>query len=166
MRPISPRRRLQAVSVCVSVFHKCHAAPPRDESLAMNSSAFSISTLGKSRDAIASRLALLLCAIFAFAFATAQSVANPPAATPVTEVAGHPAGAAAHAEEHHGLPSAAPTFGDRSKGAWVNSSMIVTWIVAGFVILFAQMATRRVRSACSSASSSRSLRPASSPARR
>ncbi|MEQ1850849.1 MAG: F0F1 ATP synthase subunit A [Chthoniobacteraceae bacterium] len=58
---------------------------------------------------------------------------------------GHSAGAA-HAEGHHGLPSAAPTFGDRSKGAWVNSSMIVTWIVALLIIGFAQYATRRIRS--------------------
>jgi len=56
------------------------------------------------------------------------------------------AGGGAHAETHHGLPAAAPTFGDRSLGAWVNSSMIVTWIVALLVIGFAQYATRRLRS--------------------
>jgi F-type H+-transporting ATPase subunit a len=53
--------------------------------------------------------------------------------------------AGGHAEAHHGLPAAAPTFGDRSKGAWVNSSMIVTWIVAALVIMFATFATRRIR---------------------
>ena len=118
----------------------------------MNSSAFSISTIGKSRASIATKLALLLCAIFAFAFAPAKTAANPPAATHAAETSGHGEGQAAHAEEHHGLPSAAPTFGDRSKGAWVNSSMIVTWIVAGLVILFAQIATRRVRSTADAAS--------------
>ena len=95
---------------------------------------------------------MLLCAIFAFAFVPAKSVANSPAPAHATETATHPAGQAAHAEEHHGLPSYAPTFGDRSKGAWVNSSMIVTWIVAGLVILFAQIATRRVRSTADAAS--------------
>ena len=64
-----------------------------------------------------------------------------------TAPAGADAHGAGHAAEHHGLPAAAPTFGDRSKGAWVNSSMIVTWIVAGLVVLFAQYATRRIRSA-------------------
>ena len=118
----------------------------------MNSSAFSNSKPAKTRASIAMRLALLLSAIFAFAFAPAKTAANPPAATHAAETSGHGEGQAAHAEEHHGLPSAAPTFGDRSKGAWVNSSMIVTWIVAGLVILFAQIATRRVRSTADAAS--------------
>jgi len=112
----------------------------------MNSSALSNSTLGKSRASIATGLSLLLCAVFAFAFAPAKSAANAPAPAHASEAASHGTEQSAHSEEHHGLPSAAPTFGDRSKGSWVNSSMIVTWIVAGLVILFAQSATRRVRS--------------------
>jgi F-type H+-transporting ATPase subunit a len=49
---------------------------------------------------------------------------------------------AAHEGEHHALPAKAPTFG----GSFINNSMIVTWIVAAGVILFAQFATRRIRS--------------------
>jgi F-type H+-transporting ATPase subunit a len=115
----------------------------------MNSPAFS--TLGKSRASIATRLALLLCAVLAFAFAPARIAANVPAGEHAAEATGHGEAHAEHAEEHHGLPSAAPTFGDRSQGAWVNSSMIVTWFVAGLVILFAQIATRRVRSTADAA---------------
>jgi F-type H+-transporting ATPase subunit a len=71
-----------------------------------------------------------------------------------TAIQGETAGehGAAHKTEHHGLPAAAPTFGDRSQGAWVNSSMIVTWIVALLVILFAQYATRRIRASTDAAS--------------
>ncbi len=105
----------------------------------MNSSAFS--TFGKSGRRHAAWLILTLCALLAFATAPAQG----------EEKHAAPAGTISHAAEHggghHGLPSAAPTFGDRAKGAWVNNSMIATWIVAGLVILFAQIATRRVRSA-------------------
>lgn len=116
----------------------------------MNSSAFS--TLGNSRASLATKIALVWCAVFAFAFAPARVAANAVVEEHAAATSGHAMGQAAHAEEHHGLPSAAPTFGERSKGAWVNSSMIVTWIVAGLVILFAQIATRRVRSAKDEAS--------------
>jgi F-type H+-transporting ATPase subunit a len=58
------------------------------------------------------------------------------------------AGAAEHAAdtahaEHHGLPSAAPQF---HLGPLVfTNSMLVTWIVALGLILFAQVATREVK---------------------
>lgn len=58
----------------------------------------------------------------------------------------HAEKAGAHAKAvHHGIAPAAPTFGDRSAGAWVNNSMIATWIVALLVIGFAQYATRKIR---------------------
>jgi F-type H+-transporting ATPase subunit a len=50
------------------------------------------------------------------------------------------AGAAAPA--HHGLPKDAPKFG----ASFINNSMIVTWIVAAGIIIFAQVATKRIRS--------------------
>jgi F-type H+-transporting ATPase subunit a len=43
---------------------------------------------------------------------------------------------------HHALPPAAPRFGD----SFINNSMIVTWIVAAAIIIFAQYATRKIRS--------------------
>jgi F-type H+-transporting ATPase subunit a len=47
---------------------------------------------------------------------------------------------------HHGLPSAAPEIPGLSIGPLqVTNSMIVTWIVALTVILFARMATRQIR---------------------
>lgn len=60
---------------------------------------------------------------------------------------GHAPGAPGHEAhaEAHGLPNAAPTFGKREEGAWINSSMIVTWIVALLVIWSAQRATRSIR---------------------
>jgi F-type H+-transporting ATPase subunit a len=106
----------------------------------------------------AARLLLLLSMLFAFSARPALAIVNKAAQQTagieylVSAPAAHgDAGAdhgAGHAAEHHGgLPSAAPTFGDRSRGAWVNSSMIVTWIVAILIIGFAQYATRRIRSA-------------------
>ena len=57
----------------------------------------------------------------------------------------HEAPAAAHgagaAEEHHGISPDAP----RIQGSFINSSMLVTWIVAGLIIFFAQRATRKIR---------------------
>lgn len=47
---------------------------------------------------------------------------------------------AAHATEHHGLPLYAPKV-----GSWVTSSMLVTWIVALGVILFARYAMRQIK---------------------
>ena len=52
--------------------------------------------------------------------------------------------AAAHAEEHHGLPLyAVPLF---EIGFFqVTNSMLVTWVVALFLIFFAQFATRNIK---------------------
>ncbi|MEO6785547.1 MAG: hypothetical protein ABI318_05375, partial [Chthoniobacteraceae bacterium] len=78
------------------------------------------STLRKSHRSFAAIFVLLLCALLSFTL-TAASAADEHTA------AGHAAAGASHeAAEHHGLPTAAPTFG----GSIVNSSMIVTWVVA------------------------------------
>jgi F-type H+-transporting ATPase subunit a len=46
-------------------------------------------------------------------------------------------------EEHHGLPAAAPTF---NLGPFlVTNSMIMTWIVALAIIIFARIATRNIK---------------------
>lgn len=49
----------------------------------------------------------------------------------------------AHAEEHHGLPPAAPRI--KLGPLTVTNSMIMTWIVAIAVIGFAQLATRNIK---------------------
>jgi F-type H+-transporting ATPase subunit a len=45
--------------------------------------------------------------------------------------------------EHHGLPAAAPRF--QIGGFQVTNSMILTWIVALAIIVFAQVATRNIQ---------------------
>src|ERR1019366_9961014 len=51
--------------------------------------------------------------------------------------------AGAHAEHKEGLPTAAPHI---SIGPLeVNNSMIMTWVVALFVIIFARFATRNIK---------------------
>jgi F-type H+-transporting ATPase subunit a len=109
----------------------------------MNPSAFS--NVKKSRRHIAAWLILSLCMLFAFACAPAKAEDKHAGAAPAAEASGQGAAQAGHGEAHHGLTPEAPTFGDRSKGAWVNSSMIVTWIVALLLIVAAQYATRKIR---------------------
>jgi F-type H+-transporting ATPase subunit a len=133
--------RLTVASVCFSQLADETLDRPRAGALPMNQSAFS--NLEKSRRHIAAWLILALCMLFAFASAPAKAEDKHAGAPPAAEASGH---GAEHAEAHHGITPEAPTFGDRSKGAWVNNSMIVTWIVAGLVIWFAQVATRRIRS--------------------
>src|SRR5262245_38658167 len=53
----------------------------------------------------------------------------------------HAADAAAHAE-HHGLPSAAPRL--REDGL-VTNSMVVTWVVAAFLIWFARRSMKNAK---------------------
>jgi F-type H+-transporting ATPase subunit a len=80
--------------------------------------------------------------------ATHETIQAEPAMTGTTEAAAaeaasHPAAAEAHAE-HHGLPSAAlPVFA--ILGLPVTNSMLVTWIVALGLIVFAQVAMRNVQ---------------------
>ena len=82
------------------------------------------------------RIVALIVALFSFAVMPVQ-------ASTQVEAAGH-----AEAAAHHGLPAAAPTL---TKDTFVNSSMLVTWIVAILIIVFAQYATRRIRSTASAA---------------
>ncbi|HEX5222129.1 MAG TPA: F0F1 ATP synthase subunit A [Verrucomicrobiae bacterium] len=51
--------------------------------------------------------------------------------------------AAQRAEESHGLPPAAPTF--QIGPFQATNSMILTWGIALFIIIFAQIATRRIK---------------------
>jgi len=67
---------------------------------------------------------------------------TPTAAHSASEAAAHGLEAQTHEKHEGGLPPAAPKFGD----SFINSSMIVTWIVAAGIIIFAQIATRRIRS--------------------
>jgi F-type H+-transporting ATPase subunit a len=69
--------------------------------------------------------------------------AEPAAATPAGEVTAKAEGAK---HEEHGLPADAPRIG-RSGGAFVTSSMVVTWTVGLGLILFARYATRRMQMA-------------------
>lgn len=70
---------------------------------------------------------------------------------PATDGAAHAAaagnaGATSHDEKaagHHGLPPAAPVF--QVGPVQFTSSMIITWVVAAFLILLAQLATRNIQ---------------------
>src|SRR5947209_1338390 len=52
--------------------------------------------------------------------------------------------AAAPAHEEHGLPQQALRLGGGG-GSFITNSMVVTWIVAAGLILFAQIATRNMK---------------------
>ncbi len=93
----------------------------------------SLSILGKSHGSLAAIFVLLMCVFVLFSGADAFAGEH---AAP----AGDHKVPAAHAEEH-GLPAAAPKI-----SGFINSSMIVTWVVAGLIIFFAQYATRKIRS--------------------
>jgi F-type H+-transporting ATPase subunit a len=68
--------------------------------------------------------------------------ANLLAAEAVADATHAVGGEAAHAGEHHGLPPAAPQF--KIGPLVITNSMIVTWTVAALLIVFAQVATRRI----------------------
>jgi F-type H+-transporting ATPase subunit a len=48
-------------------------------------------------------------------------------------------------EAEHGVPLKPPLLVDFGKGFGITNSMLVTWIVAAVIIIFAQIATRRVK---------------------
>ena len=123
-----------------------------------------LSTLRKSHRSFAAIFVLLLCAVLALNFATSNAADEHAAPAHAAVAAGH------EASEHHGLPNAAPVlfpgFGGKHAvldahgktiqppvyGPFVvNNSMIITWIVAIGVIVFAQIATKRIRSAATAA---------------
>ena len=98
--------------------------------------------------AFAMRFLAFVALLLALTLGSARAVdVQPAAGAPKVEVDHNSPTAAAAGEaheEHHALPPAAPVL---REGGFVNSSMIVTWIVAAALIIFAQMATRRIRSA-------------------
>jgi F-type H+-transporting ATPase subunit a len=67
--------------------------------------------------------------------------AEPSAATPAADNAAQAEGAN---HEEHGLPPGAPGLGSTGS-SFVSSSMVVTWIVALGLILFARVATRKMQ---------------------
>lgn len=77
-------------------------------------------------------------------FALLPAVLTAAEATPeaVVKAAEH-AAKDAHAAAHHGLPPAAPVF--EIGPLQFTSSMVITWLVALGLILFAQMATRNIQ---------------------
>ena len=117
----------------------------------------------KSPASKAGRVLALACALIAFAVLPAHAIKKEESPTPanlqqkvvaapahetpnantLAEKAGGHEAAGEHAE-HHGLPNAAPVLFQIGKLP-VNSSMMITWIVAIGVIGFAQYATQRVR---------------------
>ncbi|HMP83122.1 MAG TPA: F0F1 ATP synthase subunit A [Verrucomicrobiota bacterium] len=101
----------------------------------------------------------LLKTIFALAFLLVVPVAllqAADAAQGAVADAGHAATTAVHDAahdashgEHHGLPAAAPRIKVGAKeNPWfeVTNSMILTWGIAIFIIIFAQIATRNIKS--------------------
>ncbi|MEW6161104.1 MAG: F0F1 ATP synthase subunit A [Verrucomicrobiota bacterium] len=82
-------------------------------------------------------VAAVLFFVGAMQFAHAAAPSETPAVAPGITGTGEPA----HAEGHHGLPPDAPRF---HLGPLVfTNSMVVTWIVAIALIIFAQIATRK-----------------------
>lgn len=91
-------------------------------------------------------LRVLFLALMLISAAAGLSFGEAFAAVPeeVHAVVGAHAGAAAHGGEHQGLPPAAPVLWDLGF-LKINNSMVITWIVALGLILFAQMATRQMK---------------------
>ena len=91
--------------------------------------------------------ALLLVAAALHLGASARLVAAQPAEARAAATVAAEVGAAAEATsgkgEEHGLPQGAPQIG--AKGSFITSSMLVSWLVAAFLIVFAQRAMRQVK---------------------
>src|SRR5687768_12520282 len=65
---------------------------------------------------------------------------------PAAEAASHSAiNLHAEAAEHHGLPSAAPRFRIPGTPLEITNSMIIIWVVALGIIVFARIATARMK---------------------
>ncbi|MBN2507488.1 MAG: F0F1 ATP synthase subunit A [Verrucomicrobia bacterium] len=84
--------------------------------------------------------------------AAAGAAVPAPDAAAVGHGVGDGAGGGGHGVEHHALPNDAPFLGPgverggKWRGAWpVTNSMIMTWGVALLLIVFARIATRRIR---------------------
>src|SRR5688572_4108887 len=94
------------------------------------------------------RIIKAILLLFIFLAGAQMNVCLPLYAAEAGPVAGvetpHDPAAAPHVGEHsEGLPAAAPQF---DLGFFkVTNSMILTWIVALFLIIFAQRATRQIK---------------------
>ena len=73
-----------------------------------------------------------------------SAVVADPAHAPADAQHGPAAHGGAGHEEHHALPAAAPVLVDLGI-LKINNSMVLTWVVALIIILFAQYATRNVK---------------------
>ena len=95
------------------------------------------------------QLLRIILAVLAVTFAGVTYAAEQaaPAAGVVAEEAAHEAASATHdthgKAEQRGLPPAAPVF--EIGPLQFTSSMVITWTVAGLLILIAQLATRKVQ---------------------
>lgn len=94
----------------------------------------------------------VLLAISCFAFGPAVAWGAATAEGRAATASGEPAGTAtAHAEHaHHGLPEAAVKIGQLGPLP-ITNSMVVTWVVAIGLIIFARIATRRIQAVPSGA---------------
>ena len=87
---------------------------------------------------------IITCAFFVCAPLAALNAATGEAAPSATKPAALAAsGASPAAPAEHGIPQSAQSLGH--KGSFVTNSMLVTWIVASGVILFARFATRKIQ---------------------
>jgi len=87
---------------------------------------------------------IIVCAFFVCAPLAALNAAMGEAAPSATKPAAVAAsGASPAAPAEHGMPQRAQSLGH--KGGFVTNSMLVTWIVAVGVILFARFATRKIQ---------------------
>lgn len=110
-------------------------------------------TVSSPRQLIARWLLPLVLLVSVLGWSNASFAAEAPAKPAAVEVApahGEPAAAAGHddhgAAAHHGLPAAAPEVPAFKIGPLsVTNSMIVTWIVALALIIFARTATAKMK---------------------
>jgi F-type H+-transporting ATPase subunit a len=87
---------------------------------------------------------IITCAFFVCAPLTALNAATGEAAPVATKPAALAAsGASPTTPAEHGIPQSAQSLGH--KGGFVTNSMLVTWMVALGVILFARFATRKIQ---------------------
>jgi F-type H+-transporting ATPase subunit a len=87
---------------------------------------------------------IITCAFFVCAPLAALNAATGEAAPSATKPAALAASSALPAAPaKHGIPQSAQSLGH--KGSFVTNSMLVTWIVAAGVILFARFATRKIQ---------------------
>lgn len=87
---------------------------------------------------------LLMAAVFAFSPLNSFSAEEHPAGQHATPTEGTPAQAHAEHGEQHGLPLYAVPLKDFGFFK-ITNSMVVTWVVAIALILFAQVATRNIK---------------------